>query len=208
MREESVFIKVNESVVLEGALAFPKDGCQGQALILHPHPLYGGSMNNNVVSALNRAALEKGWQTLCFNFRGVERSTGAYDQGIGEVEDVLAAADWLRVHSDLGQIWMGYSFGALMAAKAALKYPHLRGAIWVSPPLELERLPKWPNKNNKLLVISGDRDEFNQIEELEAYSRSQSASVHLITLKGVDHFYGGHESALMEHVKNYLADMP
>jgi hypothetical protein len=128
-------------------------------------------------------------------------------QGEGEVDDVLAAAKWLQVHSDKRQVWLAYSFGALMAAKAALNFSGLNGAFFVSPALALEPLAKWNNDNNKLTIISGDKDEYSQLEDLKAYCQAQSAPVNLVTLKGVDHFYVGNESALIRLTKDYLADL-
>jgi hypothetical protein len=124
--EENVTIR-GPGVNLEGR--FLAGGTTGGALITHPHPLYGGSMDNNVVWTARQACAARGMATLRFNFRGVGRSTGAYGDGVAEAEDVVAALAFLKERA-AGPYWViGYSFGAAVAARAMLAGLEADGAV-------------------------------------------------------------------------------
>jgi alpha/beta superfamily hydrolase len=204
MGEEKVSIVVDQEVTLLGGYTPGRGDGPGGAVLLHPHPLYGGSMHNNVVEACREGALAAGWAVLRFNFRGVAGSTGRHGQGKGEVWDVLAAARWLaqRVSGPLALI--GYSFGSLVGAQAALKISDLAGAVWVAPPLMLGPLPAWPQDAGPLLVIAGGADEYTRLAELEEYVQAIGARGALIALPGGDHFYQGAESVLIDKVQGFL----
>ncbi|RLJ02607.1 MAG: alpha/beta hydrolase, partial [Candidatus Aenigmatarchaeota archaeon] len=113
MKEEKVFFQAGD-VKIEGML-YNAPGEKG-AVVTHPHPLYGGDMHNNVVETVVQAYREKGYATLRFNFRGVGRSTGSYDEGIGEQEDVRAALAYLTGTGKTSIDLAGYSFGAWVNA--------------------------------------------------------------------------------------------
>jgi alpha/beta superfamily hydrolase len=112
-------ITIASDGMLEGILR--ENGKRGGAVICHPHPLYGGSMYNNVVEALEEGFLQSAFTTLRFNFRGVGGSEGAYDDGNGEVQDAIAACGYMRhiLGGDASLVLAGYSFGAWIAARAA-----------------------------------------------------------------------------------------
>eukprot|EP01037_Dinobryon_pediforme_P011674 gene11674-11762_t len=101
------------------------------ALILHPHPKHGGTMNNKVVYALYRSFVEQGFSTLRFNFRGVGRSEGSYDNGEGELSDAASALDWLQsTNPNVNRFWVaGFSFGAWIAMQLLMRRPELEGFI-------------------------------------------------------------------------------
>lgn len=109
------------------------------ALALHPHPQHGGSMNNKVVYTLYRAFTRMGFSTLRFNFRGVGRSQGAYDQGTGELSDAASALDWLQAgNPDARACWVsGFSFGAWIALQLLMRRPEITGFVAVAPPANL-----------------------------------------------------------------------
>ncbi|MCB2227244.1 MAG: alpha/beta fold hydrolase [Desulfarculaceae bacterium] len=195
MSEERVFIEVNQQVSLEGGLSLP-DAPRGAALVLHPHPLYGGSMHNNVVLALVQGAEKAGWAALRVNFRGVGRSTGRHDEGRGEQEDVIAAAAWLRERVPGPLALMGYSFGCLTGARAAERVEGLSGGVWVSPPYTLGDLPPWPQGAGPLLIMCGDADEYGDTAKLKAFDQAMGARSTLMLTPGGDHFWLGGESAL------------
>ncbi|MDP3371913.1 MAG: alpha/beta hydrolase [Candidatus Paracaedibacteraceae bacterium] len=106
------------------------------ALLLHPDPKEGGSMNNKIVYALYRSFVERGFGALRINFRGVGRSEGAYDNGEGELSDAAAALDWLQSTYPLAShFWVGgFSFGAWIAMQLLMRRPELEGFVVVSPP--------------------------------------------------------------------------
>jgi len=204
--ERRVSIAVDEQVTLEGGFN-PAASAWGAALALHPHPLYGGSMHNNVVLALVRAALAGGLSALRFNFRGAGRSTGRHEDGVGEQADVLAAAAWLAGQAPGPLVLLGYSFGALVGARAADRTPGLAGGVWVSPPLVLGELPPWPPGAGPLLIITGDRDEFTDVGRLRAYAAAQGARISLKTRAGGDHFWWGGESALNGQIAPFILEI-
>jgi alpha/beta superfamily hydrolase len=204
MGEQGVRITVDEGVSLDGGLSQPAGTAKGQALILHPHPLYGGSMHNNVVEALLRGALAAGWGALRFNFRGVGGSTGTHDGGRGEQEDVVAAAAWLAQHHPGPLAIMGYSFGTLVGAATAARVPDLAAGVWVAPPLAMGELAPWPPDAGPLLLIAGDDDEFGRVEALGAYAAGLGARGRLLALEGVDHFFWGLESVLVSETAAWL----
>lgn len=204
MSEQRVSIEVGGGVSLEGGHSLPAGPAKGQAVILHPHPLYGGSMRNNVVEALLAGALAAGWGALRFNFRGVGGSSGAHDGGRGEQEDVVAAAAWLAGAHPGPLALMGYSFGTLVGAAAAARVPGLAAGVWVAPPLVMGELAPWPPDAGPLLLIAGHDDEFGRVAGLEAYAAGLGARARLLALEGVDHFFGGVESVLTRESAAWL----
>jgi len=138
--ERAVSFK-SDGLVLEGILHLPLDVDEGPGVVVcHPHPLYGGSMYNAIVEGLCKSLEASGLVALRFNFRGVGASEGSYDQGVGEVRDARAALNFLGSISSpritrLGIA--GYSFGAYVAARAALEDPSIDALALVSPPLAL-----------------------------------------------------------------------
>ncbi len=203
MSEERVFIEVDGQVTLEGGLSLPPNPAGG-ALVLHPHPLYGGSMHNNVVLALVQGAEQAGWAALRINFRGVGRSTGRHEDGRGEQDDVIAAAAWLRRRAPGPLVLMGYSFGSLVGARAAGRVAGLAGGVWVSPPYALGELPPWPGEAGPLLVMTGDADEFGDLARLRPYMEAMGARSTLIVTPGGDHFWWGGVSALTRESAEFL----
>lgn len=164
------------------------------AVVTHPHPLMGGSMENNVVETLVSAFSRQGCATLRFNFRGVGRSAGSYDEGIGEQQDVLAAVDFLR-HKGIGEILLaGYSFGAWVNVKV-LRHAHaLSGGVLVSPPIDMMDFDFSGLSGRIRLILTGDQDPYCNTAHLMAMANRSGAPVKI--LPGVDHFYFGREKEL------------
>lgn len=206
MPEAPVFIPVDDQVTLEGGFSRAQPAW-GSALVLHPHPLYGGSMDNNVVLALVNIALAGGLCALRVNFRGVGRSTGRHENGLGEVADVAAASGWLAGQAPGPLLLLGYSFGSLVGARAAADLTGLAGGVWVSPPLALGELPPWPEGAGPLLIVIGDHDEFTDIGRLQQYAAIGGAPVSLKLHHGADHFWWGGESALNEYVSPFIREI-
>lgn len=206
MPHERHRIFVNPDVTLEAALVLPTGTAKAAAVILHPHPLYGGSMDNNVVAALERAALLAGWAALKFNFRGVWPSTGDHDHGQGEQEDVVAAAAWLRQRLGLPLGVLGYSFGTLVGSAATQSLGDIAAGVWIAPALVLGPLAPWPPHAGPLLLVAGERDPYTNLEGLRAYAQALGARGRLLALPEADHFLGGRESVLIQEVSMWLQD--
>ncbi|HEY9072955.1 MAG TPA: alpha/beta fold hydrolase [Desulfobaccales bacterium] len=188
-------------VTLEGRFL---PGAAGPGVVItHPHPLFGGSMNNNVVYAVERAFHSRGWATLCFNFRGVGRSTGSYGDGEAEVADVTAALDFLKSRCPGPHYLVGYSFGAFVASKALLQGLVVDGALLISPPvafMEMSWLPEVPRLS---LIVAGDRDEIAPLLDLRTMLAAVEPPVPLVVIKGADHFYGGREDKLFQVLREF-----
>lgn len=204
MSEENVKIPVDEQVVLEGGFL---PGQAGGALVLHPHPLYGGDMYNNVVEAMVEACQRAGWACLRINFRGVGRSSGSHAAGVGEQDDAAAAWEWLAGRVTGPRVVMGYSFGALVGAMSAPRLAHMAGAVWVSPPYIIAPLPAWPADGPPVLAFTGDRDQFGNLAELQAYIKGLGALGSLNIFPGGDHFWFGNESALTAKIVPFLKNI-
>ena len=199
--EEHLTLKVN-NLSLEARFS-SGDKAVG-AIITHPHPLYGGSMDNNVVWTAIRAFGEQGWSTLRFNFRGVGASTGSYGEGLAEVEDVAAAADFLKSRVS-GPCWLvGYSFGAAVSARALLQGLDAAGAVLISPPIAFMELDYLSDTPGLRLIVAGDRDDLCPLADLENLLGQRHPPVDLKVVVGADHFYGGREKELFHILVDYL----
>jgi alpha/beta superfamily hydrolase len=180
---------------LEGLLS-RGEGDRG-VVISHPHPLYGGEMGNQVVGIIQEVFAGKGWTTLRFNFRGVGRSQGGYDEGIGEQEDVRAAVRYLK---ELGikEIFLaGYSFGAWVNAQAALDLPDVAGSILVAPPQAMMDFSFLKDDSKTRLVIAGERDAYGPVEEIMKIVGKMNPSPPVIVISGADHFFSGSTADLV-----------
>jgi alpha/beta superfamily hydrolase len=161
---------------------------RGAAVVAHPHPRHGGTLDNPVVFHTDRQLFGAGLSTLRFNFRGVGSSDGQYDSGAGEVEDLGAAVSWLRdVVAGVPLFIVGYSFGALCAIRHAIGDSKVTGLIAIGlPPRrydfdEIEKLPC------PLAVVQGSRDEFGSLEDVRAVLRRAAVSSQLRVIRGSGH---------------------
>ena len=198
--EESVRIDVGP-IRLDGRLAVPPDAVSG-VVICHPHPQFGGSMENDLVVTLTRALVGSGLATLRFDFRGVGASTGAYDDGRGEVDDVRAAAALLRDRLDVPRVTLvGYSFGSVMALRAGVVEPDGTAAIVaVAPPVRLLGLDFLAGSPVPTAFVTGDRDQFCPLATLESARERYAPASTLALVPGADHFFGSHLGPLARRV--------
>jgi len=169
---------------LEVASSDPGEGRRGIALIAHPHPLYGGTLDNKVVQTLARAFVELGCVSLRPNFRGVGASEGGYDEGRGEVEDLAAALEWgRREFGSLPVALAGFSFGAAMQARLAARAAPQRVAL-VGVAVGSFEVPPVPPDT---LVIHGEQDDTVPLAAVLAWARPQELPV--VVVPGADHFF-------------------
>jgi uncharacterized protein len=205
MKEEHVTFKAGD-LTLEGLMANPGGGARA-AVVCHPHPMYGGSMNNNVVEAILATLWQFGCSTLRFNFRGVGASEGEHDGGIGEVDDALEALTFLQsqdgVHHEAA-IMAGYSFGAAVALEAGLRNADIGRIVAVALPVAMIPPPSSERVTKPILLASGDRDSYSPIPKLEELVRKLGAAAQLEIVKGADHFFGGYEDQLSAAIKAAL----
>jgi alpha/beta superfamily hydrolase len=196
-------------VTLEGSLRLPEvAGPFGGIAVCHPHPRYGGSMENNVAWAIAQGAVEAGVAALRFNFRGVGASTGRYDGGNGEQEDARAALEWLsaRPGIDAGRLGLaGYSFGAIVAAKVA--DAGVAALVLVAPAADRpeDPLPWLADYPGPVLVLAGDEDPYCPVEGLRALAARLGPRAELEVLHRVDHFWGGDEPQIVRKAGAFFA---
>lgn len=176
------------------------------AVICHPHPLQGGSMDNKVVTTLARTWRDAGHATLRFNFRGTAGSAGVHDEGRGEIDDLLAVLDWLRTQQDLHELDLaGFSFGAWVAAAAAQRLPAglLRQLVLVAPPVQYEGFSALPPPSSTL-VFQGDDDDVVDPAAVADWVASRPQPPRLIRFAGTGHFFHGRLTALKAELAPYL----
>jgi alpha/beta superfamily hydrolase len=189
-------------LTLEGILDL-RPGKKG-VVVTHPHPLYGGDMENMVVELIAEAYRSKGFSTLRFNFRGVGASDGQYSEGIGEADDVRAAAAFLK-EKGTGEIHLaGYSFGAWVNASAARVNPSFGKTIMVSPPVAfMDFGPGWPIENLEL-VVTGSLDEIAPPSGIEKHLPIWNPSASFEIVEGADHFYWDRFKDLDDILQAYI----
>lgn len=182
------------------------------AIILHPHPLYGGTMNNKVVYNLYHKFLDNGFSVLRFNFRGVGKSLGKYDNGVGELADAAAALDWVQLQApDARSCWIcGFSFGAWISLQLMMRRPEIQGFVAVSPPANMYDFSFLTPCPASGLITQGDMDSVVP-EDVVANMASQlnkqrGVDIEYSMISGADHYYRTKLDELMETVDSYIED--
>jgi alpha/beta superfamily hydrolase len=194
--------------ILEALLEIPeRERFERIAVICHPHPLHQGSMLNKVVHTVSRAMLDLGAPALRFNFRGVGASDGRYAEGIGETDDTLAACEWLRGrYPGAGLVLSGFSFGAVVACRAALTANPAQ-LITIAPPAARARqLLEGRRPTVPWLVIQGDADGVVPSDEVAEWLAGLGEGPELVVLPGVDHFFHGNLTLLRQTIVARLKD--
>ncbi|HEY0855642.1 MAG TPA: alpha/beta fold hydrolase [Albitalea sp.] len=186
---------------LECALDSPTGEARGVAVICHPHPVHGGTLDNKVVQTLARAFVQLGWRTVRFNFRGAGGSEGEWDEGQGEVDDAMAVIGAVRRPGEAFML-AGFSFGAYVAAEAASR---LEGdakpqrLVLVGPSTQKQKMAAVPPDT---VVVHGEADEVVPLSATFDWARPQSLPV--IVLPGVGHFFHGQLTLLKNVVLQQL----
>lgn len=189
---------------LEAMYELPADAAIGMVVVCHPHPVHGGTMHNKVAHTLARAFVRLGFAALRFNFRGTEKSEGRFDNGVGELDDALAAIDWLRAKQPGLPLWLaGFSFGAAIAVRAAVAVS-VDGLISVAPAVsrfanDLATQPDCP-----WLVLQGDDDELVGVEDTIDWVNSLQPGPALLIMSGAEHFFHGRLVDLRDAVTDFV----
>ena len=180
------------------------------ALILHPDPNFGGTMNNKVVYSLYSCFKDLGFSVLRFNFRGVGRSQGVFGDGLGELSDATVALDWLQsMNPDAKQCWIaGYSFGAWIGLQLLMRRPDINNFIAVSPPAnekDFSFLAPCPTSG---LIVQGGKDEIVSPSEVSKLARRLNAQHHVeidfAMIEDGDHMYNDHLKDLYKVSGQYV----
>ncbi|MCQ2734958.1 MAG: alpha/beta hydrolase [Alphaproteobacteria bacterium] len=180
------------------------------ALILHPDPLFGGTMNNKVVYSLFSCFKDLGFSVLRFNFRGVGRSQGQFENGVGELSDATIALDWLQnMNPDAKQCWIaGYSFGAWVGLQLLMRRPDINNFIAVTPPAnekDFSFLAPCPTSG---LIVQGGRDEIVTPAMVEVMARrlnqQRNVEIDFAMIEDGDHMYNNHLKDLYKVAGQYV----
>jgi alpha/beta superfamily hydrolase len=181
------------------------------ALILHPHPQQGGTMNNKVVYALYHTFARRGFSVMRFNFRGVGRSQGIFDNGQGELSDAASALDWMQgVNANASECWVaGFSFGAWIAMQLLMRRPEISGFVSVAPPANSHDFTFLAPCPSSGVIIHGDKDDLvpeASVSKLAGkLAQQKNITVDFKVVSGANHFFGDHLPLLAREVDGYLS---
>jgi hypothetical protein len=193
-------------VELEAVLREPKGArAVGAAVFCHPHPQYGGSMQNRVIFHAAKGAVEAGVAALRFNFRGVGASTGSYDGGGGEREDVAAAVNWLeKQYPGLPMAVVGFSFGAWVGLDVGSRDPRVRALVGLGLPLLSYDFSFLGAGAKPLLLAAGTRDEFCPRAAMESFSQGLPSGATVVWIEGADHMFTHQVEQVQGLVRDFL----
>ena len=179
-------------------------------VVLHPHPLYGGTMNNKITYNLYQSFVRNGFSVLRFNFRGVGKSQGKFDDGMGELTDAATALDWIQLQNpDAPTCWIaGFSFGSWIAMQLLMRRPEIEGFISVSPPANLYDFSFLSPCPAAGLITQGDKDDIvneDSVSKLAQKLGSQKgANITYKVIGGADHYYRNNLDELNVLLDEYI----
>jgi uncharacterized protein len=195
---------------LEALLNAGAEDARFAAVVAHPHPLFGGTMHNKVVYHAAKALNAFGFPVLRFNFRGAGLSEGEHGQGKAEVDDVRAALDWMKSEYKLPLIFAGFSFGASTGLRASCSDPDVRYLVSLGTPIAADgRVYAYRFLAECIkpkLFVSGDRDQYGPIPELERVYESAAGPKKLIIIPNADHFFEGQLPAMRHAIEAWLSE--
>ena len=195
---------------LEGRYNHSKMPNAPVALLLHPHPQHGGTMNNKVVYSLYQTFVRRGFSALRFNFRGVGRSQGLFDNGLGEMSDAASALDWMQSYNpNASGCWIGgFSFGAWIGMQLMMRRPEISGYISVAPPTSIYDFTFLAPCPASGLIVHGGKDDLVPVASVEKLTQKLAAqktiSVDYRVIESADHFFMDDLNILNNHIEDYL----
>src|SRR5471030_1529101 len=198
---------------LEGRYHHAKTPNAPIALLLHPHPQHGGTMNNKVVYTLFQVFVQQGFSVLRFNFRGVGRSQGSFDRGEGELSDAASALDWLQTYNpNATACWVaGFSFGAWIGMQLLMRRPEIASFVSIAPPASMYDFAFLAPCPASGLIVHGTKD--NVVPEpdvqklVDRLTAQKGIKITYDKIDGANHFFDKHEDEVVETVKGYVSNM-
>lgn len=177
------------------------------AVVCHPHPLHGGTMDNKVVTTLARAYAVLDIPAVRFNFRGVGASEGVHDDGVGEVDDLAAVVDWARQrYPGTGLLLAGFSFGSGVASNGAHRFDDVGHLVLVAPPVGRYGFTRRSSFPCPWALVMGGRDELVDPAEVHEWAKRQEPAPRVLDLPESGHFFHGHLVQLREGLVEILRD--
>jgi len=205
--EQPISLAVGPDLSLEALLALPPSPPAG-VVICHPHPLYGGDMENPVVVRVQEVCAALGLATLRFNFRGVGASGGVHGGGVGEQDDAAAALDALAKAMGGGTLAIaGYSFGSRIAALVGSRDGRVGGMALIAPPLAMSDFGFLEDIRVPTLAVAGTRDQYCPPDEFARFTAARPW-IRAATIEGADHFFFGKLFPLGEAVNEWAQRLP
>lgn len=195
---------------LEGRYHHSKIKDAPLGIVLHPNPEYGGTMNNKITYHLYQTFVQRGFSVLRFNFRGVGRSQGLFDNGEGELSDAAAALDWMQdLNPNSPYTWVaGFSFGAWIGMQLLMRRPEIKGFISVAPPANLYDFSFLAPCPTPGLMIQGEKDDVVTAESVEGLveriQAQRGIEIDYRVVGGANHFFNDHTDTLVAHVHSHL----
>ncbi|KTD22240.1 transmembrane protein [Legionella lansingensis] len=209
---EHPFVFTGAEGSLEGLLTVP-DAVNHHfvALLGHPHSLQGGTMNNKVVTTMARAFKELKIPSLRFNFRGVGQSSGSYDDGRGESEDMLLLLqDWQKEKKDVRVLFAGFSFGSYVAYRAAAQHPH-ELLITIAPPVHHYDYRGFQPAPHPWVIVQGDEDEVVSPSAVFDFAKESTPTLPVICFENTGHFFHGKllelKAKLMDAIRTKVPEL-
>jgi alpha/beta superfamily hydrolase len=191
---------------LEAVLSIPEQSSSTIAVVCHPHPLYGGTMDNKVVHYTAKALLEMGVTVLRFNFRGVGNSAGKHDNANGEVDDCLVAIEWMHEQYPGQQLVIaGFSFGAYIATQAASR-SDVHALITIAPAVQLYDFSAI-DVSCPWLLIQGDEDEVVPANLVASWASQHSQLSKVVWVEGASHFFHGRLLDLSKTIQGWIREI-
>ena len=195
---------------LEGRYSHSKTPDAPLALILHPNPEHGGTMNNKISYMMFQAMRARGFSTLRFNFRGVGRSQGVFDRGEGELSDAASALDWMQeLNPNAPYVWVGgFSFGAWIGMQLLMRRPEIEGFISVAPPANIYDFSFLAPCPSSGLIIQGERDDLvpqEPVQKLvEKLQTQKGIEIDHRVVEGANHFFHDRVENLMANIHDHM----
>lgn len=195
---------------LEAALREPDGGLRGGGIFCHPHPVYGGTMHTKAVYRAAQVLLELGLRTLRFNFRGVGCSTGTFDEGIGEEEDVRAALDWLELGGvrDLPIVLGGLSFGSMVGMSVGVGDERVRALVGMGLPVHIYDYSFLSDTEKPVLIVQGEGDEFGPGEEVHELLAGLGQHITVGVVPRAGHLFEGRFEEMQAVIRDFFLRGP
>ena len=192
---------------LEGRFSPPPRPRAPVAMILHPHPHGGGTMNDHITQALYKTFVKRGFATLRFNFRGVGRSAGTWDEGRGERDDFKAAVDFMAAQFPGKELWAaGFSFGAYIALTAGAEDDRICALIGIAPPVNRYDFEAVKRSTKPKFIIHGEADELIPLKQVREFYAQLADPKELVEIDRANHLFDGQVGEVADALEDLLAD--